>query len=118
MKRANLVIAPLPFAHGMATKIVSALAFGKTVLATPEAAAGIARNYRQLELAPLGAFAAKIVELLAARSAVDPGDFAALKAEYAWPHLMARLHERIEACCAGSNSGRSMQPGYGGLPWQ
>jgi hypothetical protein len=117
MKRANLVIAPLPFAHGMATKIVSALAFGKTVLSTPEAAAGIARNYRQLEVAPLGAFAAKIVELLAARPAVDPGDFAALKAEYAWPNLMARLYERIEACCAGSNPGRSLS-GCGGLPWQ
>lgn len=117
MKRANLVIAPLPFAHGMATKIVSALAFGKTVLSTPEAAAGIARNYRQLERAPLGAFAAKIMELLAARPAVDPGDFAALKAEYAWPNLMARLHERIEACCAGSNPGRNL-PGCGGSPWQ
>jgi hypothetical protein len=119
MKRANLVIAPMPFAHGMSTKIVSALAFGKTVLSTPEAAAGIIGTYRQLEVAPLGVFPAKLVELLASRPAVDPTDFPALCAEFAWPNLMARLYERIEACGAGSSCGRSLQPALcGEIPWQ
>jgi Glycosyl transferases group 1/Glycosyltransferase Family 4 len=118
MKRANLVIAPLPFAHGMATKIVSALACGKTILSTPEAAAGMVGAYKQLEIAQLEAFPSRIVELLASRPAVDPSDFSALKAEYAWPNLMTRLYERIEACCAGSTPCRSLQPRCGGLPWQ
>ena len=119
LKRANLVIAPTSFAHGMATKIVSALAFGKTVLATPEAAAGIPGAYRQLEVAPLGGFPAKIAELLTARPAVDPSDFPILREKFAWPNLMARLYERIEASCAASAAGRRLQPKvWGGMPWQ
>ena len=118
LKRANLVIAPMPLAHGMATKIVSALAFGKTVLATPEAAGGISGAYRQLEVAPLGAFPARIAELLIARPTVDSGDFAALRTEFAWSSLMARLHQRIEASCAESNAGPSLRPRmWGGMPW-
>ena len=119
MKRANLVIAPMPFAQGMATKIVSALAFGKTVLSTPEAATGIQRKYRQLEVAPLDAFPRSIVELLESRPAVDTREFRALCDEFAWSNLMARLYERIEACCAGSNHRRSLQPKLcRGMPWQ
>jgi polysaccharide biosynthesis protein PslH len=119
MKRANLVIAPLPFAHGMATKIVSALAFGKTVLSTPEAASGITSKYRQLEVAPLAAFPAKVVELVTARPAVDTSEFQALCDEFAWSNLMVRLYERIEACCAEPNPGRSLQPKLcRGMPWQ
>jgi glycosyltransferase involved in cell wall biosynthesis len=119
MKRANLVIAPMPFAQGMATKIVSALAFGKTVLSTPEAATGIPRKYRQLEVAPLDAFPRSIVELLESRPAVDTREFRALCDEFAWSNLMARLYERIEACCAGSNHRRSLQPKLcRGMPWQ
>jgi hypothetical protein len=119
MKRANLVIAPMSFAHGMATKIVSALAFGKTVLSTPDTATGITGKYRQLEVAPLAGFPAKIVELLASRPAVDTTDFPALCAEFAWPELMARLYERIEACGAKSNRGRSLQPALcGEFLWQ
>jgi Glycosyltransferase Family 4/Glycosyl transferases group 1 len=119
MNRANLVIAPMPFAQGMATKIVSALAFGKTVLSTPEAASGITSKYRQLEVAPLAAFPAKVVELLTARPAVDTSEFQALCDEFAWSNLMARLYARIEACCARSNPGRSLQPQLcRGTSWQ
>jgi hypothetical protein len=119
MKRANLVIAPMPFAQGMATKIVSALAFGKTVLSTPEAASGITRKYRQLEVAPLDAFPRSIVELLQSRPAVDTREFRALCEEFAWSNLMARLYARIEACCARSNLGPSLRPQLcRGIPWQ
>jgi glycosyltransferase involved in cell wall biosynthesis len=117
MKRANLVIAPMPFAQGMATKIVSALAFGKTVLSTPEAAAWITRKYRQLEVAPLEAFPAKIMELLTTRPAVDASEFPALRAEFAWPNLMHRLYCRIEECCGGLAG--ALRPKFcGGILWQ
>ena len=109
LRRANLVIAPMPFAHGMTTKIVLALAFGKTVLTTPEGVGAIPRKYRQLVVAPLDMFASKIVELLAARRAVDAGEFPALCDEFAWLNLIARLYRRIEECCAQPNSARRWQ---------
>ena len=110
MKRANLVIAPMPFAHGMATKIVLALAFGKTVLTTPEGLGAISRKYRQLVVASLDAFPSKIVHLLATRPPVDAGEFPALCDEFAWPNLIARLYRRIEERCARPNHARSLQP--------
>jgi glycosyltransferase involved in cell wall biosynthesis len=100
MRRANLVIAPMAMAHGMATKIVLALAFGKTVLTTAEGLGAIPLHYRQLAVAPLDGFADAIVELLATRDAVDAGEFGALRDAFAWPKLSARLAQRIEQCCA------------------
>src|ERR1041384_2277277 len=70
LRRANLVIAPMPFATGMSTKIVSAMAFGKTVLTTPEGAGAIPRRHRQMVVSPLAGFADRIVELPATRPAV------------------------------------------------
>jgi glycosyltransferase involved in cell wall biosynthesis len=119
LRRANLVIAPMPFAHGMATKIVTALAFGKTVLATPEGAGAISRRYRQLVVARLDAFAATILDLLATRPAVDRGEFTALCEEFAWSSLIARLHRRIEECCAIPTSRQAVEARVcGGTPWQ
>jgi hypothetical protein len=117
LRRANLAIAPMPFAQGMATKIVSALAFGKTVLSTPEAAAWITRKYRQLEVAPLEAFPAKIMELVTTRPAVDASEFPALRAEFAWPNLMHRVYCRIEECCGGL-AGALRSKFCGGILWQ
>jgi polysaccharide biosynthesis protein PslH len=96
LRRANLVIAPMPFAHGMATKIVLALAFGKTVLATPEAVGAISRKYRQLVVSQLEAFPSTIVQLLSRRPSVDATQFAALCEEFAWQNSIARLHRRME----------------------
>jgi glycosyltransferase involved in cell wall biosynthesis len=110
LRRANLVIAPMPLAHGMATKIVSALAYGKTVLTTPEGLGAISRRYRQLVVASLNVFPAKILELLATRPPVDAAEFPALCDEFAWPNLMSRLYQRIEECCAGPNHARTLQP--------
>jgi hypothetical protein len=100
LRRANLVIAPMPFGFGMSTKIVSAMAFGKTVLATPEGAGAIPHRYRQLVVSPLDGFASRIVELLATRPPVDAGEFSAVCDDFAWSSLMARLYRRIEACCS------------------
>jgi len=96
LRRANLVIAPMPFAHGMATKIVLALAFGKTVLATPEAVGAISRKYRQLVVSQLEAFPSTIMHLLSRRPSVDATQFAALCEEFAWQNSIARLHRRME----------------------
>jgi hypothetical protein len=100
LRRANLVIAPMPFGFGMSTKIVSAMAFGKTVLATPEGAGAIPQRYRQLVVSPLDGFASRIVELLATRPPVDAREFAAVCDDFAWSSLMARLYRRIEECCS------------------
>jgi hypothetical protein len=118
LKRANLVIAPMPFAHGMATKIISALAFGKTVLATPEAAAGIPSGHRQLVIAARDAFARTIVELLACRPAVEASGFAALCTEFGWPNLISRLARRIEECCGGAAGCEGRRDLGGGTPWR
>jgi glycosyltransferase involved in cell wall biosynthesis len=99
-RRANLVISPMPVAHGMATKIILALAFGKTVVATPQGAGAIPRKYPQLVVAPLDAFAATIVALLSrGRVPVAADDFGDLCKDFGWPSLMAQLHHTIEQTC-------------------
>lgn len=103
LRRANLVIAPMPFGFGMSTKIVSALAFGKTVLATPQGAGAIPRRYRRLVVAPVEAFPDKIIELLTNGSAVETDGFSDLCQDFAWPNLMARLYQRIEKGCSRSD---------------
>jgi glycosyltransferase involved in cell wall biosynthesis len=100
MRRANLVIAPMPIAHGMSTKIVTALAFGKPVLTTPEGLGAIPRRFKQLSVAPLDEFAPAIIELLATCSAVDASEFAVLCDTFAWSTFGTRLAQRIEQCCA------------------
>jgi hypothetical protein len=102
-QRANLVISPMPVAHGMATKIILALGFGKTVLTTLQGAGAIPTKYKQLAVASLESFPAKIVELLSSCAPVDASDFQALYSDFAWPSLMARLYQRIEQCSAGSS---------------
>jgi hypothetical protein len=102
----------------MATKIITAMAFGKTILATPEGAGAISRKYRQLVVAPHESFPAKIVELLATRPSVDPGQFTALCEEFSWSSLIARLHRRIEDCCVLRTGQAVKAKVCGGTPWQ
>jgi hypothetical protein len=99
-RRANLVIAPMPFGFGMSTKIVSALAFGKTVLATPQGAGSIPRRYPGLAVARLEEFPEKILELLGSRPATDASGFESLCDDFAWSNLIHRLYRRIEERCA------------------
>jgi glycosyltransferase involved in cell wall biosynthesis len=99
LRRANLVLAPMLFAHGMATKIIHALAFGKTVLSTPEAASAIPQKYRQLVVTPIEAFASTIVELLSGCAPMGADEFEDLCNLYAWPRLIARLYQSIEQSC-------------------
>jgi glycosyltransferase involved in cell wall biosynthesis len=99
LRRANLVIAPMPFGFGMSTKLVTALAFGKRVLATPQALGAIPKRYSGLTVAPLEQFPEKILELLAAPPEPDAESFAALCNDFAWPVVIKRLYERIEERC-------------------
>ena len=116
----NEVIAPMPFGFGMSTKIVSALAFGKTVLTTPQGAGAISRKYRQLVVSSLAGFASRIVDLLATRPSVDAQDFASVCDEFAWPSITARLYRRMEECCLpdGVLVARRKAEATEGLPWQ
>jgi hypothetical protein len=100
LRRANVVLAPMPFAHGMATKIIHALAFGKTVISTPEAASAIPRQYRQLVVTPIDAFAPTIVEVLSGYAPMGADEFEDLCHLYAWPRVIARLHQSIEQSCS------------------
>ncbi len=95
-QRAQVVLAPMTVAHGMATKIITALAYGKTVLTSPQGAGSIPRHYRQLRVAPLNAFATQLIELLDAPPLAAPGDFDALCNDFGWPSLIDRLYKRIE----------------------
>jgi hypothetical protein len=97
LQRANLVIAPMPYAHGISTKVVTGLAFGKTVLTTPAVAQGMPNSYQQLHVAPLQDFAQQIIELLKKDPIVNRHEFTTLKQDFAWPDLLNQLHQKIEA---------------------
>ncbi len=97
IQRANVVIAPMPFGHGISTKVVLGLAYGKTVLTTPPVAGGMPRCYESLHVAPLDRFAERLVELLKARPTVSAQAFETLCQDLAWPNLMAQLSQQIEA---------------------
>jgi polysaccharide biosynthesis protein PslH len=99
LQRANLVIAPMPYAHGISTKVVSGLAFGKTVLTTPAVARGMPSTYQQLHAAPLEGFADKIIELLQQQPTLNTSEFTKLKQDFAWPDLLTQLHQKIEVSC-------------------
>src|ERR1041384_1729079 len=53
------------------------MAFGKTVLTTPEGAGSIPQRHRQMVVSPLAGFADRLVGLLAARPAAAAGGFPA-----------------------------------------
>jgi hypothetical protein len=99
LQRANLVIAPMPYAHGISTKVVTGLAFGKIVLTTPAVAAGMPNTYQQLYIASLENFADKVIELLKMDPSVSQCEFAMLKQDFAWPDLLTRLQQKIEVSC-------------------
>ena len=96
VQRANAVIAPMPFGHGISTKVVMGLAYGKAVLTTPQVAGGMPRDYEQLQVAPIEQFSQKLIEILRASPTVSDRGFETLCQDLAWPDLIARLHFRIE----------------------
>lgn len=97
LHRANLVIAPMPYAHGISTKVVTGLAFGKTVLTTPAVAQGMPKLYQHLHVASLGDFADTIIELLEKDPDINTSKFTTLKQDFGWPDLLTLLQQKIEA---------------------
>lgn len=95
LQRANVVIAPMSFGHGISTKVVLGLAYGKTVLTTPPVAGGMPRCYESLHVAPLEQFAEQLIALLKARPTVSPQAFETLCQDLAWPNLIAQLSQQI-----------------------
>jgi len=104
-RRANLVISPVPVAHGMATKIIMGLGHGKPVLTTPEGIGAIPQRYRQLHVVPRAEFSRKILDLLASGPAVDDTDFETLCDDFGWPRLLEKVHRSIEELCAPGADG-------------
>ncbi len=100
-RQAHLLIAPMAFSHGMSTKVVQGLAFGKPVLTTPQVAATLPGRYRQLHVASLVDFATHIVEILQHSPPVDASQFDHLCEQFGWPNLMEQLRQRILRCKAG-----------------
>lgn len=96
VQRANVVIAPMPFGHGISTKVVMGLAFGKVVLTTPQVAGGMPRQYEGLRVAEIEDFVDGLVELLKRPVRVGAGAFVRLCGDLAWPDLMGRLYGGIE----------------------
>lgn len=96
VRRATVVVAPMPFGHGISTKVVMSLAYGKAVLTTPQVAGGMPREYEQLRVAPIEQFAQKLIEMLKMALVVSDRGFETLCQDLAWPDLIERLHFRIE----------------------
>lgn len=99
-KSANLVLAPMTYAPGISTKVALGLAYGKTVVATPQTLKTLSKSYRQLHSATLGQFPDRVLELL-----IDPPEpiteqeFELICQDFAWSSLMERLFNKIEQRC-------------------
>lgn len=96
VQRANVVIAPMNYGHGISTKVVLGLAYGKAVLTTPQVAGGMPRQYEQLSVAPIEQFAQQLIELLRTQPTASSQGFETFCKDLAWPDLMAQLHQHIE----------------------
>lgn len=97
---ANLLLAPMTYAPGISTKVALGLAYGKTVVATPQTLKTLSNSYRQLHAATLEEFPAKVLELLTHPPEImTQEEFTAICDEFAWSSLMEQLHQQIESKC-------------------
>ena len=99
-KSANMVLAPMTYAPGISTKVALGLAYGKTVVATPQTLKTLSKSYRQLNSATLADFPNKVLELLTKPpEPITESEFAEIRRDFAWPDLMEQLFEKIEQKC-------------------
>lgn len=99
-KSANLVLAPMTYAPGISTKVALGLAYGKTVVATPQTLKTLSKSYRQLHSATLEDFPDKVLELLTKPpKPITESEFLEICRDFAWPDLMERLYQKIEQRC-------------------
>ncbi|MBA2690253.1 MAG: TIGR03087 family PEP-CTERM/XrtA system glycosyltransferase [Burkholderiales bacterium] len=92
---ARLAVAPLRIARGVQNKVLEAMAMAKTVVVSPQAAAGIAAKAGEeyVLAADSEEFAAAITELLNAdaRHVIGKAARARVLADYSWSANLARL---------------------------
>lgn len=97
---ANLLLAPMTYAPGISTKVALGLAYGKTVVATPQTLKTLSKSYRQLHSATLAEFADKVIELLTnPPEPITEEEFKLICQDFAWPGLMEQLFQKIEQHC-------------------
>lgn len=97
---ADVAVAPLRVARGIQNKVLEAMAMGRPVVATPEAAEGIAAEPgRELVIAAgASAFAGQVGALLddaAARASMGAAARARVLADFAWDAHLAALDELL-----------------------
>jgi polysaccharide biosynthesis protein PslH len=95
LKAADVVISPIMQGQGFPTKIIEALAVGKTVISTPVGARGVDSSLGSLRIRPLEAFPQAIVEALTQGNGVQTEDFERVRALYSWEELISRLVVRM-----------------------
>jgi glycosyltransferase involved in cell wall biosynthesis len=95
LKAADVVISPMQQGWGFPTKIVEALACGKTTIATPVGGRGLERDLKTLEICETDQFAERICAALERDTPVTPVDFAKLKERYTWGVNLQKLTDRI-----------------------
>jgi glycosyltransferase involved in cell wall biosynthesis len=101
---ANLLLAPMTYAPGISTKVALGLAYGKTVVATPQTLKTLSKSYRQLNSATLTDFPNKVLELLTNPPApITEEEFELICQDFAWPSLMKQLFQKIEQRCVLEN---------------
>lgn len=88
LRGADLVISPMNGGSGFPTKIVEALACGKTVLATPVGARGLKTDLKQLIVVERSEFKNKLIELLQNQDQFELDDFEKIRRHYSWSALI------------------------------
>jgi glycosyltransferase involved in cell wall biosynthesis len=96
LKQADLVISAIQQGWGFPTKIIEALACGKTTIATPAGARAIEGDYVGFRVCQIEEFPDAICDALDTGRTVITENFDTLKARYSWSINLARLCERIE----------------------
>jgi len=96
LKSADVIISPIQQGWGMPTKIIEALAVGKTTIATPIAARSVPKDYQLLKVVETEQFPETICNALNNGKFVSDVDFEKLKEQYSWRANIMRLADRIE----------------------
>lgn len=96
LRAAAVVISPMLRGWGAPTKIVEALASGKTVVSTPVGARSIERDFKNLHVHDLDGFPEAILRGLERGPVTDAAEFEKLRERYGWDRVLAPLVERME----------------------
>ncbi len=96
VRNADIVIVPTTRGGGMKTKVVYALAFGKTTLCTPEGARGINTAYHNLHIAEIGDFPKRLCQLLRCAPQVDRTDAELIRRDLSFQSTLPMLEQAMD----------------------